>query len=81
MGCPGCLLSTMSDVRHGRWTRSMIPGRYVSVDGRYTAELRPAGYYADFACKLTRHYAIRLRGSEQIIGTARTLAQAAGMYP
>jgi hypothetical protein len=57
----------------------MLAGHYISDDGRYTAELRPAGYYAEFGCKLTRHYAIRARGGSQIIGTARTLKEA-GRY-
>lgn len=55
-------------------------GWYVSWNQRLTAELRPAGYYAKFGCKLTRHYVIRNVGSDQIIGTARTLAEAARMY-
>lgn len=58
------------------WHRSHLAGSYVSADGRYTAELRPAGYSAEFDCKLARHYAIRLAGSNAIVGTARTLAEA-----
>jgi hypothetical protein len=55
----------------------MLPGSYISADGLYTAELRPAGYYPEFACQLTRHYAIRFRGSAHVLSTARTLAEAA----
>lgn len=58
----------------------MLPGNYLSPDGRYAAELRPAGFYPEFGCKLTRHYAIRLTGYTQIIGTAHTLAEAAATY-
>jgi hypothetical protein len=63
-----------------KWYKSMSPGSYISDDGRFTAELRPAGYYADVGCNLTRHYVIRHKGSSTIIGTARTLAEAARMY-
>jgi hypothetical protein len=56
------------------------PGRYISADGRFTAELRPPGFYADLNSKLQRHYAIRAVGSVQIIGTATTLADAARRY-
>ena len=62
------------------WRKSYIEGNYVSVDGRFKAELRPAGYYAEVGCKLTRHYAIRVIGTEQIIGTACTLAKATERY-
>lgn len=62
------------------WRKAYLAGSYVSDDGRYTAELRPAKFYAEFGCKLTRHYAIRLRGSNAIIGTARTLREAQEMY-
>jgi hypothetical protein len=58
------------------WHRTYVKGCYVSDDGNHTAELRPAGFYAEFGCKLVRHYAVRLRGSETIIGTARTLKEA-----
>jgi hypothetical protein len=61
----------------GKWRKSYVEGNYVSEDGRYLAELRKAGYDAEFGCKLTRHYAIRVRGgSDQIVGTARTLKEA-----
>jgi hypothetical protein len=62
------------------WHRSQLAGNYVSDCGRYTAELRAAGFYQEFGCRLTRHYAVRLRGTSGIVGTARTLAEAAGMY-
>ena len=63
-----------------KFQRTQTKGWYVSSDHRYTAELRPAGYYAEFACKLTRHYAIRVVGSDTIIGTARTLKEAERTY-
>lgn len=59
-----------------KWRKAMLEGCYISEDGKYTAELRKAGYDAGFGCKLTRHYAIRARGGSQIIGTARTLKEA-----
>lgn len=63
------------------WIRDAgCPGLYISADGRFTAELRPPGFYADLNCKLRRHYAIRSLGSAQIIGTATTLADAAWRY-
>lgn len=68
----------MTHTKH--WSPAMLPGSYISADGRYTAELRPAGYYAEFGCKLTRHYAIRNRGGSAIVGTAKTLAEAARVY-
>lgn len=63
-----------------RWRRSALAGSYVSDCGRYTAELRPAGYDVERGFKVTRHYAIRLRGHDAVVGTARTLAEAAEMY-
>jgi hypothetical protein len=62
------------------WTPSLLPGSYVSSNGRITAELRPAGKYDGE--KLVRHYAIRNRLSptQTVIGTARTLKEAAEMY-
>ena len=63
------------------WVRaSEGPGFYVSADERFTAELRAPGFYPDLECKLQRHYAIRLLGTMQIIGTATTLAEAARLY-
>lgn len=63
------------------WSKSYLAGTYISENGKYTAELRPAGFYAEFGCKLTRHYAIRVRyGSRDIIGTARTLREAQEKY-
>lgn len=59
-----------------KWQQSMLEGNYISTDGRFTAQLRKAGYDAGFSCKLTRHYAVRVRGGQQIIGTARTLKEA-----
>ncbi len=55
-------------------------GFYVSWNQRLTAELRPAGYYPELGCKLTRHYLIRNTGHDTVIGTARTLAEATRMY-
>ena len=67
--------------RHALWiSGSGSPGFYISADGRFTAELRPPGFYRELECKLQRHYAIRLLGSAQIIGTATTLAEAARLY-
>lgn len=67
--------------RHALWIRvSGSRGFYISADERFTAELRPPGFYSDLECKLQRHYAIRLLGSVQIIGTATTLADAARLY-
>jgi hypothetical protein len=63
-----------------QWQKSYTEGTYVSASGNYTAELRPAGYYAEFGCKMTRHYAIRLRGHAAIVGTARTLKEAGEFY-
>jgi hypothetical protein len=74
---------------------SFEPGYYVSADGRYRAERRPAGWYsADLSTrldarkdsggervKLTRHYAIRAAGSETVIGTAKTLLDAERYLP
>jgi len=62
------------------WTSSQLPGSYVSADGRYTAELQAAGFYAETGCRLTRHYAIRARGQQAILGRPRTLAEAADMF-
>jgi hypothetical protein len=63
------------------WIREpRSPGLYISADERFTAELRPPGFYPEFGCRLRRHYAIRLIGSVQIIGTATTLAEAARLY-
>lgn len=62
------------------WLRSLTPGGYVSSCRRYTAQLRPAGFYPEFGCKLTRHYAIRCTGDPIVIGTARTLAEARETY-
>lgn len=62
------------------WRKSYLAGTYVSESGKFTAELRPAKFYAEFGCKLTRHYAIRLRGQEAIVGTAKTLREAQEMY-
>lgn len=62
------------------WHQSMTPGTYISADGRYTATLRPAGYYPEVGAKLTRHYAIRASGHEQIIDMPRTLKEAARRY-
>lgn len=56
------------------------PGFYISADERFTAELRPAGFYPEFDCKLQRHYAIRSLGSVQVIGTATTLVEASRLY-
>jgi len=65
----------------GSWIReSGNFGFYISADERFTAELRPPGFYPEFGCKLQRHYAIRSFGSVQIIGTATTLADAARLY-
>lgn len=61
-------------------SESGSPGFYISADERFTAELRPPGFYPELECKLQRHYAIRLLGSAQIIGTATTLAEAARLY-
>lgn len=67
--------------RHTLWIRgSENPGFYISADERFTAELRPPGFYPELECKLQRHYAIRSLGSVQIIGTATTLAEAARIY-
>lgn len=62
------------------WHKSYTEHVYVSGDNRYRAELRQAGYYSEFGCKLTRHYAIYLRGSENVVGTAHTLKEAKEMY-
>lgn len=58
------------------WTPSNLKGSYISTSGTHTAQLRPAGFYAEFGCKLARHYAIRLTGTQAVIGTARTLTEA-----
>lgn len=54
----------------------MLEGCYISADGRFTAELRKAGHYADAGCKLVRHYAIRMRGESGIVALPRTLKEA-----
>lgn len=54
----------------------MLAGSYISDDGRYTAQLRKAGFYQDMGCKMARHYVIQLRGSNNIVGTATTLKDA-----
>lgn len=71
------------------------PAHYTSDDGRYTAEKRPSGYYsadlttrlnarrttpADTTVKLARHFVIR-DADGQVIGTARTLADAERYLP
>jgi hypothetical protein len=56
-----------------KFVRSMYKGWYISTDDRYSAELRPAGHYPEFGCKLTRHYALRLAGSDTIQATVPTL--------
>ena len=63
-----------------KWNRAVLPGCYISADGKYTAELRKAGFYADLNCRLARHYVIRVRNSTNIIGTALTLSEAASTY-
>jgi hypothetical protein len=74
-------MSNRQPQKHTVWIReSGRPGFYISADERFTAELRPPGFYPEFECKLQRHYAIRLLGSVQIIGTATTLADAARLY-
>jgi hypothetical protein len=74
-------MSISRSQQHTLWIReSGSPGFYISADERFTAELRPPGFYPEFECKLQRHYAIRFLGSHQIIGTATTLADAARRY-
>jgi len=74
-------MSNSQSHKRALWIREPgRPGRYVSADGRFTAELRPPGFYADLNSKLRRHYVIRALGSVQIIGTATTLADAAWRY-
>lgn len=74
-------MSTSQSHQHSLWIRdSGSPGFYISGDERFTAELRPPGFYPEFECRLRRHYAIRALGSAQIIGTATTLAEAARLY-
>lgn len=63
-----------------KFHRTYLPGHYISGCGLYTAELRPAGFYADLGGTMHRHYAIRARGYDAIQGTARTLADAAARY-
>ncbi|WP_377639258.1 hypothetical protein [Oryzobacter terrae] len=74
-------MSKNQSPKHALWiSESGSPGFYISADGRFTAELRPPRFYPELECKLQRHYAIRLLGSAQIIGTATTLAEAARLY-
>lgn len=70
----------MTKTETNTWHKSYVTGSYVSTDGRFAAELRPAGYYPEHGCKLTRHYSIRYVGQTTSIGTARTLAEAERMY-
>ncbi|ASZ75041.1 hypothetical protein FDI69_gp144 [Rhodococcus phage Trina] len=63
-----------------QWSPAALPGCYISADGKYTAELRKAGFSADFNCRMARHYVIRLRYQSTIIGTALTLSDAAREY-
>jgi hypothetical protein len=62
------------------WQKSMLEGSYISDSGNYTAELRTAGYYAEFGCKMVRHYAIRRRGQSAIIAMVPTLKEASESY-
>lgn len=62
------------------WKPSYVKGNYVSDNGRYKAELRPAGFYPEFGCKLVRHYAVRYVGSQTVLATPRTLAEAAKLF-
>ena len=73
-------MSASQPKKHTLWIRdSRNPGLYISADERFTAELRPPGFYPELGCKL-RPYAIRSLGSVHIIGTATTLADAARLY-
>ena len=74
-------MSNSQSQRSTLWIRGAgSPRFYISADNRFTAELRPPGFYPEFECKLQRHYAIRSLGSGEIIGTATTLADAARRY-
>lgn len=61
------------------WHQSCVEGCYVSTDGRYRAELRQAGYSAEFGARMYRHYAI-FDGGSRPIGDAKTLKDAQERY-
>ncbi|TXH11014.1 MAG: hypothetical protein E6R04_03465 [Spirochaetes bacterium] len=57
-----------------RWHRVYARGWYISDNGKFNAQLRPAGTYPYGKC--VRHYAVFHVGSDDMIGTARTLRDA-----